>query len=560
MTVNQPIEKPSRVSAAHNTPKSGTSVRGTRSKVKTLATLALVTWVASLFGVSALSLPLPNIGFAQDLGLMLDAGWRYHQGLRPHADYHSPFGPLLGILFGVPMSLFGPSYGSLRFLPASISAVFAVWCWAVCGTSLRPLSRFLVSTTTGAVAGGIYHQGFPPEILTFATFYNRVGFGLLSIVIIAALFPPNHSGRPSGLLRDISIVIGVTLLVFFKANFAVIAMPFAAWSLFQRRRTRTDWLSLGCIWVLLLAFFLAQIGFRPDLMLFDLRMAASARSHGVHYLFFPIRNALANYDFVGLMIVQSAALAWPMTSWSIDRYRSLRMLGMVWLPALAGFALTLTQSHGDGRGILLVVSGMAAALASRFSTGDERRDDAMRIRHTLASLSLGLACLLFLFPHAKSYWTLHQVSVNPGPPPFPPGHLRELYVGPLNDLNADYVPAMREALELLSTNCRPPQSLQFFGGCNIFTFATGMRSPRCSMLFWCGMSTFSESLHPRPEEFSDTDFILRLKDKYVSLDTFRSWQPIYSYVISSQYVKCDEGQYFELLRRRAMNMVPNERP
>jgi hypothetical protein len=281
-------------------------------------------------------------------------------------------------------------------------------------------------------------------------------------------------------------------------------------------------------------------------------MAASGRAKGIRHVFFPVRNTLANYDFIGLMIVQSVALAAPIAAWGRISRSQLRLLATLWLPGIAGLALTLTQSHGDGRGIVLIVAGMAAAQAQRFSTKTEPADGELSFRRAMSSLALIFACLLFVGPHGKSYWTLYSVSLNPGPPQFPPGHLRDLYVGPYSDLGAEYLPAMREALDLLSENCRPSQSLQFFGGCNIFPFATGMRSPKESMIFWCGMSTFSESRHPRTEEFDDTDFILCLKDQYISMDTWLSWKPIYSYFISSHYQTCGVGKYFVLLRRRQM--------
>jgi len=520
------------------------------SRGKKAALFGLVAWVLAVFAVSAASLPLPNIGFAQDLGLMLDAGWRYYQGLRPHADYHSPFGPVLGMLFGVPMTLFGPSYASLKFLPAVVSAGIAFWAWAVCGDSLRPLARFFTAVAIGAVAGGIYHQGFSPEILTFATFYNRVSFGLLAIVVLATLVPFRDVGWRCSLLRDISVVVAITLMAFFKANFAVASIPFILWTTWQRKRSRAEWLAIGTAGSLLGLFFLSQIGFRPDLMIADLLMAASGRSKGVGYVFFPVRNTLANYDFIGLMILQAVVLVAPLSSWGGMWKSQLQQLATLWFPGLVGLALTVTQSHGDGRGIILVVSGMAAALAQRFPGNTKDFETDSRVRRAVGTLTLVFACLLFAVPHATSYWTLYRVSLSPGPPQFPPGHIRELYVGPYTDLGAEYLPALLEGISLLSRNCSPSDSLQFLGGCNIFSFSAGMRSPKKSMLFWCGLSTFSEKRHPSPDAFDDTQFILKLKDKYIVMDTWLAWKPVYSYYLSSHFETRDEGKYFELLERR----------
>ena len=58
--------------------------------------------------VSLASLPLPSIVCAQDVGVLLDAGWRYYQGQRCHADYISPLGPLFALLPGIFFKLSGP--------------------------------------------------------------------------------------------------------------------------------------------------------------------------------------------------------------------------------------------------------------------------------------------------------------------------------------------------------------------------------------------------------------------------------------------------------------------
>jgi hypothetical protein len=224
---------------------------------------------------------------------MLDAGWRYFQGLRTHADYHSPLGPLFAIIFGLPMKIGGPTFSSLKLLPPTVTAVFALWTILVTSASLNPLTRACLAAGTAAAAGGIFHPGFPVEALSFAVFYNRVGFALLGIIGLSALLPRNTPRLPAWVapFRDASIAIAGVMLLFLKVNFFAAAVPFCIASAFLHRRTRVDIVSFGLASAGSLLFFLNEIGYRLDCMLFDLAMAADARRACLDSFFFPLRNA-----------------------------------------------------------------------------------------------------------------------------------------------------------------------------------------------------------------------------------------------------------------------------
>lgn len=519
----------------------------------------LVLWIVASYWIAATSLPLPNIACPQDLGLMLDAGWRYYQGLRPHADYHTPLGPLFAMVFGLPMRLLGPSYSSLCILPPTLSAITALWTWSICRNALPPSLSVLTSMGIGAISGGIYHMGFPPEALTFATIYNRISFGLLGIVTLAVFLPRPRSDVVLNRIRDCSVAVGFLMMLFFKANFAVAAVPFGAASLIVHHRSRRDWAVLGLVATAALLFFLHSIGFRIDRMLADLMLSARVRKEGVDVLFFPIRNTLANYDFLMLLAIHSLLwLPFYDENASSLRHTALPLLAL-WGTAFIGVALTLVSSHGDGRGVSLILSAMAASTAwiSRplNNAANNTQSRARRsLRQDLAWVTVSLTALLFVLPHAQSYLFLKDVSATVGPPQFPPGPLRSLFVGGwANVLGPDCVLKMNEAIELLATHCKPTDSLQYTGGTNIYNFALGMRSPRQSVIYWDNISTYNQRHHPAPKDLTDTEFIMVPKPGLTINNTSDDWFSIYGYYVQTHYSLCEETAFFRLYKRNSQN-------
>lgn len=526
-------------------------------------TIALAAWLACLFFVAAISLPLPQIGFAQDVGVMLDAGWRYFQGMRTHADYHSPLGPLFAIIFGLPMKLGGPTYASYKLLPPAVTAIFTAWTLLVCAHSLRPVSRAFLAAGIASAAGGLFHPGFPVEALSFAVFYNRVGFALLCIIGLCCLLPRSSPGASpwTAPVRDASIAVASVMLFFLKVNFFFAALPFWVASIFIHTRTRFDLGIFALSFAGTCLFFLHEIGYRIDRMLFDLAMAADARRACLDSFFFPFRNAVANHDFAILLAVSTLVLTSALRHAGCSPRALAMITTIIWAPALLGFALTLMQSHGDGRGIPLVLVGLAAALAWTDFAGDSslRMPGDGRTMNMTPLLSqarfvgdICLACVagLFILPHAYSYSHLLEMSRLAGPRQFRGPGIRDLYVGTFgNNLEPGAVAKMNDASELLSRHTIPGDSLQYMDMNNIYTFANHLRSPKQSLLFWDSRSSYTAAMHPPVSDLDDSDFILEPKQQLTASPLEREWWTIYGYAIEDQYDLVEETRFFRLWHR-----------
>lgn len=505
---------------------------------------ALFGFVVLLGLILASSIPLPSIACAQDIGVMLDAGWRYFQGQQCHVDYRSPLGPVFAMLPGIPFSLFGPEYSSLRYLPLFVTSVLGVWVLALTRSVIpKPLS-LVTSVAIGLFGGGLFHPGFAYQALTFATFYNRVAFGLLCISAIACLIPRRKLTGRKAFCFDLSLGVALSLLLFLKINFFAFGALLAVASLLVNRRS---WKSLGVTgagFAICSSLIASSFGFRFDLMLSDILMAAAAREGVTYTLFFyPMRNFLANTDYFALAALLSIVLIIEAFQGSEHRKTCLIALLVYWMPALIGFAITLMQSHGDGRCFpTLIVGGLAASawLATESSVRP-------LVRNVVAA-SVFLQAALVIVPHIAAYQFLSQLRKENFEGAFASKALSDWRIGPFNNYGPDFIPLINEGMALVSANAPKSASLQYADFANNFNFGLGLRSPRGSMLWWDNGSTYSAKSHPSIDVFRDTDLILIPTTRPIQpLDT---WMSVYARHLNAFYEEAARSPNFVLLRKK----------
>ena len=494
--------------------------------------------------VSLASLPLPSIVCAQDVGVLLDAGWRYYQGQRCHADYISPLGPLFALLPGIFFKLSGPEYASLQLLPVAVTAVIGSWIFALTRGTVPKIVALFGSVAVGLFAGGLFHPGFEHRALTYAVFYNRVGYGLLCISFVAACFPRSRCSDSKRIFLDASLGAALCLMLFLKINFFAAGCFFALLSLLLCRRTANEWVCLfGSAGVVGLIFGFA-IGFRFDLMLADLRLALFAREGSTSNLFFyPLRNFQANADYfavVGLLSVAAALFAFQEPK---HRRSAIIALGVLWAAVVVGFGLTLMQSHGDGRCFPTVVVG-AMALLAWIGLGEAREFLTYRIV-TAGALVMSV---MVVWPHVSAYQFLATLRAEQLPGTFNSPALRDWKVSAFNSWGEDFIPMINEGVTLIRNNAEPDGTLQYIDMANNFSFALGMRSPKRAFLWWDDRSTYSAKSHPNIEVFEDTDYLLLPVTRPIQPQPV--WSQIYGAYVDEHYEEAARSPNFLLLRRK----------
>lgn len=247
--------------------------------------------VAALGVVAAVLLyldatPCPQVHFGHDLAVLVGMGQRWLQGLRPHADFYSPFGPLPYALFGFGLRALGGRAEGIAWVPLLLLG--PTLALAVLGTLGRPgaLARAVATLNVGflILSPRMLHQG--PAQVGYAMNYNRFAFAALVVLQASCLlcFGEAHEAlpwryRPStraafthGLLT--AVLLGT------KLNFGMIAVALTllgvALQPALRRRAALVALAAGLVAVGLPC--LAAIRWDAGAMLRDLRWAGLARS------------------------------------------------------------------------------------------------------------------------------------------------------------------------------------------------------------------------------------------------------------------------------------------
>lgn len=160
----------------------------------------------------------------KDAFIPLEAGWRFINGQVPHIDYYSPLGWLYPALHGWAMQIFGVSamaliQANLLIMPVVVGAGLL----ATSGGRLSVWPRLgLVAALGLAVLSPRFADGSVVEIVHLAN-YNRHGWALATIVLVAALIEPTRRS-PARSAAETAMLTGLTLALFY------LKITFFAWA------------------------------------------------------------------------------------------------------------------------------------------------------------------------------------------------------------------------------------------------------------------------------------------------------------------------------------------
>lgn len=509
--------------------------------------LLLVATLCVLTFITGGSPPLPNLVCAQDLGFIVDAGYRFYQGQIAHLDYRSPLGPVLGAFVGLPLLAFGAEYESFKFVPITATWIFSIWALALTWRLIGPALACLLSLAVGLYGGGLFHLGFAPEALTFAVFYNRLGFALLTLGMMSLI----HCGdgvSPS-VYRYLSFGVAAALLFFLKINFAFFLAVAAGLQVLLGAVSRPDALRFALAVAGCVAVAAIGINFRFDLMFDDLARAAAARSTIANVLFFPLRNFLSNLDIVLLIgvlfVVGPPALKSGLCLRSASFFR---WCAQCVIPFFIGYCITLMQSHGDGRLILSGLVGFVFAVAV-YSRGNSRSFEFDGARARISQALLVAACVVVIVPHILSYATLYSTRSIAGAPMFSAPGLKGLIVGGFNSWGEAFVPRINEVTSLVERHVPSNSTLEYIDMGNIITFATSRMSAEASAYVWDNSSTLAVA-DPLPvSAFASIQYLLLPKG--IAVQDQRVFYDLYGGMLQAEYTLVEETDNFMLLRRRS---------
>jgi hypothetical protein len=226
-----------------------------RSSLVALAVLALASLCALL-----LVLPGQTVTtrYPDDLFLLLDGGYRIASGQVPNRDFHTPLGPLTFYLPGLGYLLTG-SPGLV--MPVATTLALLLLAPAI-GHLLQsrlhpslaiPFAAFLI-----LILAVPMNLGEGVTALSFAKFYNRIGWVGLAALLLMFLRPRVESMR-----LDVAAAMTLTLVMLYtKITYGVVALAFLVFMLTDGKQRRWAGVSLGCV---LLTGLVVEAFWRPTL-------------------------------------------------------------------------------------------------------------------------------------------------------------------------------------------------------------------------------------------------------------------------------------------------------
>lgn len=485
-----------------------------RPRATTICLLAALFLCSGLIGIVWWTGAVPQRLFGHDMIALLDGGAKWRAGFVPHVDYYSPFGVFLFVLVGAGIDLAGsmvdaiPTATCLLALLALPLAAYAAF------TRLHPVVAFAATVLLVATALAPSALRFGSDGWSYAAIYNRWAYPLLGTAVLIMAARPFRASRRGDRVDGAIVGSLVTVLIFFKISFGLLALGLFAGLAPVRPRARDYWAAAamaGLVWSLL-AGWLLRWGYSA--MLGDMAIASHAR-HGLGpeaFLYW------ARSIRTELLVLAALAAAWCATGIAagrVPRWRGLVEAG--WIAAAFGgsAAAILMTNAPDGYlnespvialGALLFLSGIAADAAAIRHRPVRRA--AVRPRVALAAASV-LAAIAFAPMTARNMGGIAKAAAfkrrGASLPPaqvFAQGPLRGLEIAGFGGdppLPTSYVGKVMDGVDLLARTGNARRTVTALEFTNPFNLVRGTPPSRTAPVAWQLGFVFSPSSAPSAE-------------------------------------------------------------
>lgn len=468
----------------------------------------VASFVLIMASACALLLALPGetitTKFVNDLVIFLDGAHRVVWGQLPNRDFHTPMGALAYLYPAAGLWLSGTMGGALPVGMALVILTFAPALAYALASRLRPVLAVPLAAYLILILAAPLNVGDTPENLSFAMFYNRIGWAGLGLLLL--LYVPNRSGvRERPIVDGLCAALAVLILIYTKASYGLVGLGFLAWLLLDPSRRR--WSGLALVVTLAVGLAVESVWRSSAAHLADLRLAgevSGALWGGVERLLQAFRANLVDYVLFGLL----AAAALLVT-------RSLRDFLFYGFCAAAGLLLLNQNYQLFGIVTLAVAGAVAAEIVMRGSAQSNHWRIAVAAASCLAVLgivapdivergrALGTHVALALRPPARDF----------GLPRF--DTVRLANIGTPGDLSfgVTYIATLEDGARALGSIDTKPSHVFVMDFVNPFSAGLGLEPPRGDSSWHHASRTF-DAVHFIPPEqmFRDVRIVMDPKE------------------------------------------------
>jgi len=300
--------------------------------------------------ICALLLALPGVtvttSYLNDLFIFLDGAHRIASGQVPGRDFHTALGPLSFYIPAIGYWLSGTMGGAMPYGMALTTFVFALPMAHALSSRTRPLIAVPYGIFLLLVVAVPMNLGESITELSFAMFYNRIGWASLGALLVMYLQPSRP--RPwQGSLDAACAAALVLIMLYTKITYGVVALAFVAFLLLDRRQRPWAAASIGLILassVVIEAFWQSSVAHFEDLRL----TSQVSGSRSLPDLMVAFLNNLFDYTLFAIVVCP--------VLWRTRSLRDLTFFGFCSLPGL------LVQSqNAQSWGILTIHAGIVVA-------------------------------------------------------------------------------------------------------------------------------------------------------------------------------------------------------
>jgi hypothetical protein len=405
--------------------------------------------------------------YVNDLFIFLDGAHRIAWGQVPNRDFHTALGPLSFYIPALGYWLSGHMGGAMPTGIAASTLALALPMAHILNSRLRPLIALPLGLFLLLIAAVPLNLGEGISSLSFAMFYNRIGWAVLSTLLVMYLQPERISAHQD--LLDALCATGLTLvLLFLKVTYGLVAMAFVIFMLFDSRQRRwaaaaSALIFVGCL--VIEAFWQSSRAY-----LDDLRVTGDVSGGlAIADLVDTFRRHLLDYTCFALFAV--------LALWRTRSTRHFLFFGFC-----AGAGLLIQKQNSEAWGIIALFAGASVAMEIMLRSQRQASQDNRSFGYRKALLLLALLVPLSLYTlmgiglHAVLAAT--RTGEPFGLPRFDRVRLTSLWVPGDRTFISDYLVSVRDGARLLSELPMKPQRVSVVDFVNPFSAGLDLPAAR----------------------------------------------------------------------------------
>jgi len=506
------------------------------SPASRILSLRLAIMVVGCILAAILALPGATVTtkYVNDLFIFLDGAYRITAGQVPNVDFHTSLGPLAFYLPAFGLGTTGRMGSAMPVGMALVVLALSVIAAEVIASRMRtvialPLALFLL---LGVAAPANTGEGVGE--LSFAMFYNRIGWASLGLLLV--MFLPRRDGKRRDLVDAVCATSLVLLMLYLKITYGLAELAFLVFMLSDRRQWRWAAISLGLTALCVLIIASMWGGSLNHLQ--DLRLASDV-SGGVPTLRTLTDVVLRNLPDVAVYAIFAVLLLLR------RRVRDVAFVGFC-----AGGGVLIIEQNFQTLGIVTLGVG-AAVVAERLSSSR------LSARQSMIARGLPLLLAVLLLPPAATNATnlsMHAFYGLSGKgdqvplPAFEDIRLVPMWSQNQYDVFRRYNTSLGDGARAL-TSLGAPERVAVLDFVNPFSAGMTLPPPAGDSAWYHWGRTLNREHHPRAEDyFADVELILDPKAP-IEAWTANGMRDIYASYIRDNFELATETEFWRIYRR-----------